>query len=157
MEALQRNEEFLKESDLIIYWNEKPEIKDKKFAVVNGVDEESRVDLPKSSKKLPLLLARLAYVFEIYDEELKEIEEFEDFVDVLKATRVKKAIQEHETTLEEVSGLLYLIDEAEKVSFVVGDIDEEEFESLMSFVRMFDSKAGVFGKIPDDYEFYFVE
>ena len=157
MNALKKDEKFLKESDLIIYWQEAPTIKDKNFAVIGGSDKDSKLDLPKSSKKLPLLLARLAYVFEIYDEDLKELEEFEDFVDVLKATRVKKTIKEHNTTLEEVSGLLYLIDEAKKVSFIVGDIDEEEFESLMSFVRMFDSKAGVFGKIPKDYEFYFVE
>jgi hypothetical protein len=93
-------------SDLVIFWGEKPTKLAKNYAVIGGSDEFSRVDIPKKSEKLPLLLARLAYVFEIYDEALKENEEFEDFVEiVLKSVRVKQTIQKHTTTLEEVAGL----------------------------------------------------
>jgi hypothetical protein len=101
-------------------------------------------------------VARLAYVFEIYDESLKENEEFEDFVEiVLKSVRVKQTIQKHTTTLEEVAGLLYLIDNAKKISLIIGEIDEEEMENLMSFVKMFEKKVGIFSKTPlIDIEFY---
>lgn len=151
-----KNEEFLKQSDLVIFWGEKPTKLAKNYAVIGGSDELSRVDIPKKSEKLPLLLARLAYVFEIYDEALKENEEFEDFVEiVLKSVRVKQTIQKHTTTLEEVAGLLYLIDNAKKISLIIGEIDEEEMENLMSFVKMFEKKVGIFSKTPlIDIEFY---
>jgi hypothetical protein len=148
--------EFLKNSDLVIFWGESPTKLPKNYAVIGGSDEFSRVDIPKRSEKLPLLLARLAYVFEIYDEKLKENEEFEDFVEiVLKSVRVKQTIQKHTTTLEDIAGLLYLIDNAKKISLVVGEIDEVEMENLMSFVKMFGEKFGIFSKMPlIDIEFY---
>jgi hypothetical protein len=151
-----KDAEFLKKSDLVIFWGEKPSKLAKNYAVIGGSDKFSRVDIPKRSEKLPLLLARLAYVFEIYDEELKTSEEFEDFVEiVLNSVRVKQTIQKHTTTLEEVAGLLYLIDNADKISLIIGEIDEVEMENLMSFVKMFEKKMGIFSKTPlIDIEFY---
>ena len=142
-----KDEEFFKNSDLVIYWKSEVENKDKDFVVVGSTDESSKVDIPKSSAKLPLLLARLAYVFEVYDEALKDTDEFEDFVDILKGVRVKKEINNHSSTLEEISGVLYLIDEANSISIVVGDVEEEELETLMSFAKMIGfGKVGVFSK-----------
>ncbi len=153
-----KNEDFLKESDLIVYYNEKPRNLLKNVAVLGGNNEFSKVDIPKTGEKLPLLLARLAYVFEVYDEELKENEEFEDFVDILKSVRVKKEIKNHNTTLEEVAGLLYLIDEAKKISVIIGDIDEEELMNLMSFLKMFEKKVGIFSKNDiSEYEINFYD
>ena len=153
-----KNEEFLKESDLVIYYNEKPQNLLKNVAVIGDKSEFSKVDIPISSEKLPLLLARLAYVFDIYDEDLKETQEFEDFVEILKGVRVKKEIKKHETTLEEVAGILYLIDEADKISIIVGDVEEEEMMNLMSFLKMFESKVGVFSKKDiSEYEINFYD
>jgi len=142
-----KDEEFLKKSDLVIFWGEKPIRLAKNYVVIGGSDKFSRVDIPKRSKNLPLLLARLAYVFEIYDEKLKNNIDFEDFVEiVLKSIRVKQNIKNHATTLEEVAGVLYLIDGAKNISLIIGDIDEEEMENLMSFVKMFEEKIGIFSK-----------
>ena len=153
-----KNEEFLKESDLVIFYNEKPSNLLKNVVVVGDKSEFSKVDIPLSSEKLPLLLARLAYVFEIYDENLKEMEEFEDFVEILKGVRVKKEIQKHSTTLEEIAGMLYLMDEANKISVIIGDIDEEEMMNLMSFLKMFESKVGIFSKNDiSEYEINFYD
>ena len=151
-----RDEEFLKQSDLVIFYNEKPSNLIKNVAVIGGKSEFSKVDIPLSSEKLPLLLARLAYVFDIYDEELKEDMDFEDFVEILKGVRVKKEIKRHNTTLEEVAGLLYLMDEADKISVIIGEIDDIELMNLMSFLNMFKSKVGVFSKNKLDYglDFY---
>ncbi|WP_024790106.1 hypothetical protein [Lebetimonas sp. JH292] len=151
-----KDEEFLKKSDLVIFWGEKPSKLIKNYAVIGGSDKFSRVDIPKRSEKLPLLLARLAYVFEIYDEKLKDDADFEDFVEiVLKSVRVKQNIQKHTTTLEEIAGLLYLIDNAQKISFIIGETEEEEMENMMSFVKMLDKEIGIFSKSPlIDIEFY---
>ena len=140
-----KNEEFLKSSNLVIFWREKPKHIIKNYVVIGGENKYSKVDIPKSSKKLPLLLARLAYVFEIYDENLKNLEEFEEFVENLKAIRVKKEIEFHNTTLEEISGVLYLIDNAKKVS-IIANVDEEEIESIISFAKLFGDKVGIFSK-----------
>jgi len=150
-----KDEEFLKRSDLVIFYNEKPSKLIKNIAIIGGKSEFSKVDIPLSSEKLPLLLARLAYVFDIYDEELKEDMDFEDFVEILKGVRVKKEIKNHNTTLEEVAGLLYLIDEAKKISVIVGEVDDTELMNLMSFLNMFKSKVGVFSKSKLDYELDF--
>jgi len=152
-----KDEEFLKNSDLVIFYNTEPKKLVKDYVVMGGKEKFSKVDIPKASKKLPLLLARLAYVFEIYDENLKEDMDFEDFVEVvLKSVRVKKEIQNHDTTLEEVAGVLYLMDNAEKISVIIGEVDEEEMENLLSFLKMFESKVGIFSKneIDLDFEFY---
>ncbi|EDM24352.1 hypothetical protein [Caminibacter mediatlanticus] len=151
-----KDEEFLKKSDLVIFYNAPIKKLVKDYVVIGGSDEYSKVDISKTSKKLPLLLARLAYVFEIYDENLKEDMNFEDFVEViLKGIRVKRELQNHNTTLEEVAGVLYLINNAKRVSFIIGDLDEEEYENLMSFIKMFESKAGIFSKNElIDLEFY---
>jgi hypothetical protein len=151
------NDESLKEKDLIIFYNEKPKHLLKNYIVMGGSDEYSKVDIPKTSKKLPLLLGRLAYVFEVYDENLKEDMDFEDFVEiVLKSVRVKKEIQNHDTTLEEVAGVLYLMDQADKIGVIVGDIDEEELENLLSFLKMFEKKVEIFSDkdIDIDMQFY---
>jgi hypothetical protein len=152
-----RDNEFLKNSDLVIFYKSEPKKLVKNYVVMGGEEEFSKVDIPKTSKKLPLLLARLAYVFEVYDEKLKDDMDFEDFVEVvLKSIRVKKEIENHNTTLEEVAGVLYLMDIAKKISVIVGDIEEEEMENLLSFLKMFEEKVGVFSKneIDMDFEFY---
>jgi len=152
-----KDEKFLNESDLVVFYNETPRAVLKDYIVIGGKDEYSKVDIPKTSKNLPLLLARLAYVFEIYDEDLKENMDFEDFVEVvLKSVRVKKEINNHDTTLEEIAGVLYLMDQADKISVFVGDLDEEELENLFSFLKMFEKKVGIFSKkeINSDIEFY---
>ena len=153
-----KDEEFLKRSDLVIYYNEKPQNLLKNVAVIGGESEFSKVDIPISSEKLPLLLARLAYVFEIYDENLKNSDEFEDFVEILKGVRVKKEIKNHNTTLEEIAGLLYLIDEAKNFSIIIGEIDDIEMMNLMSFLKMFEEKVGVFSKNDiSEYEISFYD
>jgi hypothetical protein len=146
--------EKLKNCDLVIFYNEKPKKLIKDYVVLGGSDEFSKVDIPKTSKNLPLLLARLAYVFEVYDEKFKEDMDFEDFVEVvLKSIRVKKEIKNHDTTLEEVAGVLYLMDNAKKIGVVVGEIDEEEMENLMSFLKMFEDKIEYINK-DANLEFY---
>jgi len=153
-----KDENFLKESDLVIFWNEKPKKLIKNYAVLGGSDEHSKVDIPRADKDLALLLARLAYVFEIYDESLKETDEFEDFVDILKGVRVKIQIKKHLTTLELISGDLYLIDSSEKVSIILGDIEDEEIEAVISFVKMLGEKVGIFSKKDiSEYEIEFYE
>jgi len=154
-----KNEDFLNESDLVIIYNEKPRKMLKNYVVLGDKDEYSQVDIPKTSSKLPLLLARLAYVFEIYNEKLKEDMEFEDFVEIaLKSLRVKKEIQNHDTTLEDVAGILYLMDNSKKISIILGEVEEEEMENLMSFLAMFDKEIGVFSKNDiSDYEIKFYE
>jgi len=141
-----KDENFLKESDFVIFWNEKPKKLIKNYAVLGGTDEHSKVDIPRADKDLALLLARLAYVFEIYDEELKDTDEFEDYVDILKGVRVKTQIKKHLTTLEEISGVLYLIDSSDKVSIILGDVEDEEIEAILGFVKMLGDKVGVFSK-----------
>ncbi len=151
-----KDEDFLKASDLVIFYNSTPKKLTKDFVVIGGEEEFSKVDIPKSSKNLPLLLARLAYVFDVYDENLKDDMDFEDFVEgVLKSIRVKKEIKAHNTTLEEVGGVLYLMDKAKKISVIVGDVDEEEMENLISFLNMFGDKVGVFSKKEFDLDFQF--
>jgi hypothetical protein len=151
-----KDEDFLKSSDLVIFYNSKPKKLTKDFVVIGGREEFSKVDIPKSSKTLPLLLARLAYVFEVYDEKLKDDMDFEDFVEVvLKSIRVKKEIKAHDTTLEEIGGVLYLMDKAKKISVIVGDVDEEEMENLISFLNMFGDKVGIFSKKEFDLDFQF--
>ena len=141
-----KDENFLKESDLVIYWNAKPKKLIKNYAVIGGSDEHSKVDVPRADKDLALLLARLAYVFKIYDDRLEDSEEFEDFVDVLKGVRVKTQIKKHLTTLEEISGVLYLMDSSDKVSIILGDVEDEEIEAILGLVKMLGDKVGVFSK-----------
>jgi len=142
-----KNEDFLNKSDLVIFYNYKPKKMLKNYVVLGGEDEYSKVDIPKSSKKLPLLLARLAYVFNIYNQKLEDDMDFEDFVEIgLKSVRVKKEIFNHDTSLEDVAGVLYLMDGAKKISVFVGDVEDEEMENLMSFLAMFDKEIGVFSK-----------
>ncbi len=152
------NEEFLNGCDLIVYYNHEPKKLLKDYVVLGGEDEFSKVDIPKTSKKLPLLLGRLAYVFEIYDKELEKSEEFEDFVEgVLKGIRVKKEIQNHETTLENIAGVLYLMEKSQKIGIIAGEIEEEEMENLISFLKMLKSECGIYTKADlsgFDFEFY---
>jgi len=155
-----KNDEFLNSSDLVIFYKHEPKKLLKDYVVIGGNDKYSKVDIKKASKNLPLLLARLAYVFEVYDEKLKEDMDFEDFVDiVLKSIRVKKEIINHDTTLEELAGILYLIEGAKKISFMLGDMEEEEIENLLSFIRMLsDKEIGVFSKNDlKDFEIKFYE
>jgi len=153
-----KDENFLKESDFVIFWNEKPKKLLKNYAVLGGRDRHSKVDIPRADKDLALLLSRLAYVFEIYDEKLKNTEEFEDFVEVLKGVRVKPQIKKHLSTLEEISGVLYLIDVSDKVSIILGDVEDEEIEAVISLMKMIGDKVGIFSKKDiSDFEINFYE
>jgi copper homeostasis protein CutC len=157
-----KDEEFLKSSDLVVYWNTKPKKLIKNYVVLGGEDEHSKVDIRRADKDLALLMSRLALVFRVFDERLEDSEEFEEFSDILKGVRVKTQIKKHLTTLEEVSGVLYLMDNSEKISIIVGKTDREEFEVLMNFLVMmgfFSDKIGVFSKEDISWykEFYFYE
>ena len=55
-----KDDEFLKSSDLVIYWKAKPKKLIKNYVVIGGSDEHSKVDIPRADKDLALLLARLA-------------------------------------------------------------------------------------------------
>jgi len=124
-----------------IYYN--TPIKNKENAIALGFkDKDAKAEIPKRSKDLPLLLARLAYVFEIYDKDLKDDDIFEDFVlDKLNTLKIKKNLAAHDTTLEEVAGVLYLIDRADEVEIFYENLDSEEEENLISFLRMIKSKV----------------
>jgi len=145
--------QWLEESTLIIYWQTEPFLKNKtNFVVVGGKQQDSKVDIPKSSDKLPLLLARLAAVFEIYDQDLDRFEECEFYRDELNNIRIKTQMQNHETTLEETAGVLYLIDKCPKVSVIIGEkVSEKELKELMKFlfsVGLLKDKIGIFSKKP---------
>ncbi|MEO1942580.1 MAG: hypothetical protein ABGW77_06810 [Campylobacterales bacterium] len=148
--------EWLLKSDLIIYWRTLPgegglPVPVAQFAVVGGVAEESRVDIPKSSKKLPLLLARLAVVFQLFDPQLDQIEECSFLRDELNGIRIKPELENHNTTLEEAAGLLYLIEQGRKISVIIGEeTPGEELSQLFKFlvaVGLAQGEIGVFSKL----------
>jgi len=110
--------DFLKSSDLILGWNTKGDIE------------------LKGDEKLPLLLSRLAYVFELTDEEFKNHEDYEEFIDILKGIRIKDTLQKHNLTLPDVADILSKIDEANKISIIVNDEDYDVILNFMGFSAM---------------------
>ena len=137
-----KNEEFLKNSDLVIGWNTKGDIK------LSGDD------------KLPLLLARLAYVFELTDEEFKKHEDYEEFIDILKGIRIKNTLIKHNLTLPDVADILSKIDEAKQVSIIVNDDDYDTILNFMGFGAMMgllNGKIGLYFTELDDREFKVID
>jgi hypothetical protein len=149
--------EWWEGSDLVIYWRTLPGEAPlplpgrAQFAVVGGVAEASRVDIPKSSKKLPLLLARLAVVFQLFDPQLDQIEECSFLREELNGIRIKPELKNHGTTLEEAAGLLYLIEQGSKISVIIGEeTPPEELPQLFKFlaaVGLQRGEIGVFSKL----------
>ncbi|MRJ06996.1 MAG: hypothetical protein C6I01_05705 [Epsilonproteobacteria bacterium] len=121
------------------------------YAIVGGEESNSQVDIPLSSKILPLLLARLAMVFELFDPQLDQIEECEFLREELNGVRIKPELANHNTTLEEVAGLLYLIEKASKISVIIGeDTPEPELTQLFKFlstIGLLKGKVGVFSPL----------
>jgi len=133
-----KNEEFLKNSDIVIGWNARGDIE------LNG------------DEKLPLLFARLAYVFELTDEEFKKHEDYEEYIDILKGIRIKDTLKRHNLTLPEVADILSKIDEAKKVSIIVNDDDYDTILNFMGFGAMMgllSGKIGLYFTELDDSEF----
>jgi len=122
-----KDEEFLKNSDLVVGWNTKGDIK------LSG------------DEKLPLLLARLAYVFEITDEEFKNSDDYDEYVETLKGLRIKKTLQNNNLTLPDVADILSKIDEAKNVSIIVNDDDYDVILNFMGFSAMMGLLSGKIG------------
>ena len=132
-----KDEKFLENSDLVIGWNEKGDIE------FNEEDE-----------KLVLLLARLAYVFELVDEEIKSHPDYEELIDILKGIRIKKTLEDKNLTLPDVAGLLSKIDSAKQVAFVINEEEYETIQSLISLGAILGlKKVGLFFRELDE-EFY---
>ena len=135
-----KDEEFLKNSDLIIGWNTKGDIE------LSG------------DEKLPLLLSRLAYVFEITDEEFKKHEDYEEFIDILNGIRIKNTLQKHNLSLAEVADILSQIDEAQKVSIIVNDDNYDTILNFMGFsaiIGLLSGKVGLY--LIEESEFRVIE
>jgi len=119
--------EFLKNSDLVVGWNTKGDIE------LSG------------DEKLPLLLARLAYVFELTDENFKNSEDYEEFIDILKGIRIKDTLIKHNLTLPDVADILSKIDEAKNISIIVNDDDYDVILNFMGFSAMMGLLSGKIG------------
>ena len=129
-----KDNKFLENSDLVIGWNEKGDIE------FNDEDEN-----------LALLLARLAYVFELVDEEIKNHPEYEEFIEVLQGLRIKRTLQEKNMTLPEIAQILSKINDAKQVSFVINEDDYDTIRALISLGAMFGfSKVGLFFRELDE-------
>jgi hypothetical protein len=158
-----RNEEFLENSDLVIFWNEKPFGNSKKVSFRKRCDE-CEVKINSTSDKLALLLSRLAFVFDVIDESAKTLEDYSDFVDFIRGVRIKATLENVGSSLEEFSAILHLINESKSVSIVIDEDDEEIVRHLISFgalIGLFSEKVGVYLKSSsfiDDYnDFRFFE
>ena len=138
-----KDEEFLKKSDLIIGWNKKGDIS---F---------------EGNLKLALLLNRMAYVFELINEEIKKRDDYEDFEDIIKGIRIKQTLIDNNLTLPEIADILSKIDEAKKVSFLINEDDEETIRYLISFAGCigFEKVGLFFDELDIDYfsEFKLIE
>jgi len=126
--------------------------KETDYVIVGGEEPNSRVDIPTSSKTLPLLLARLAMVFELFDPQLDSLEECEFLREELNGVRIKPELANHNTTLEEVAGLLYLVEKASKISVIIGEeTPEQELTQLFKFlstIGLLKGRVGVFSPLP---------
>jgi len=131
-----KDEKFLKNSDLIIGWNKKGDIS---F---------------EGSEKLILLLARLAYVFELVCDEIKKNEDYDEFIDILRGIRIKKILEKYNYTLPEIADILSRINDAKKVSILINEEDYDTIMGIIGFGAMigFDKIGLYFDKL--DEEFY---
>jgi hypothetical protein len=137
-----KDEEFLKNSDLVIGWNAKGDIE------LSG------------DEKLPLLLARLAYVFELADEKFQKHEDYEEYIDILKGIRIKNTLMKHNLTLPDVADILSKIDEAKQVSIIINDDDYDTIINFMGFgaiMGLLSGKIGLYFTELDDSEFKVID
>ena len=138
-----KDNKFLENSDLVIGWNKKGDIK------FNEEDED-----------LVLLLARLAYVFELVDEEIQSHPEYEEFVEILQGIRIKKTLEDKNMTLSQIVEILSKINDAKQVSIVINEDDYDTIRALISLGAIIGfSKVGLFFKELDEefYEFRFLD
>ena len=138
-----KDEKFLKESDLVVGWNKEGDI------------------TFKGNLKLALLLNRMAYVFDLIKDEIKQRDDFNDFEDIIKSVRIKQTLIDNNLTLPEMADILSRIDEAKKVSFLINEDDEEIIRYLITFAGcMGFEKVGLFfDELDMDYfsEFRLIE
>jgi len=138
-----KDEEFLESSDLVIGWNKEADIE---F---------------KGNLKLVLLLNRMAYVFELINEDIQKRDNYEDFVDIIRGVRIKQTLIDNNLMLPEIADILSKIDEAKKVSFLINEDDEEIIRYLISFAGCigFEKVGLFFDELDTDYfnEFQLIE
>jgi hypothetical protein len=138
-----KDDEFLKNSDLTIGWNKKADI-----------------TLP-ANLKFALLLNRMAYVFDLIDDEIKKRDDYEDFLDIIKGVRIKQTLIDNNLNLSDIAEILSKIDNAKKVSFLINEDDEETIRYLISFASCLGfNKVGLFfDKLDTEYfnEFKLIE
>jgi hypothetical protein len=138
-----KDKKFLESSDLIIGWNKKGDIE---F---------------QGNLKLALLLNRMAYVFDLIEDDIKKRDDYEDFLDIIKGVRIKQTLIDNNLTLPEIADILSKIDDAKKVSFLINEDDEEIIRYLISFAGCirFDKVGLFFDELDTDYfeEFKLIE
>jgi hypothetical protein len=138
-----KNKEFLKNSDLTVGWN-----------------KEADITLP-ANLQFALLLNRMAYVFNLIDDEIKKRDDYEDFLDIIKGVRIKQTLIDNNLTLPDIADILSKIDDAKKVSFLINEDDEEIIRYLISFAGClgFDKIGLFFDELDTDYfnEFKLIE
>jgi len=137
-----KDEEFLKNSDLIIGWNKTGDIS---F---------------EGSEKFILLLSRLAYVFELVCEEIKSNGDYEEFIDILRGVRIKKILEKHNFTLAKIAEILSKIDESQRVSIIINEDDYDTIRGIIGFAAMigFDKMGLYFDELDEEfYEFRLVD
>jgi len=138
-----KDEEFLESSDLVIGWNKEADIS---F---------------QGNLKLALLLNRMAYVFELINEDIQKRDDYEDFLDIIKGVRIKQTLIDNNLTLPEIADILSKIDEAKKISFLINEDDEEIIRYLISFAGCigFEKVGLFFDELDTDYfeEFKLIE
>jgi hypothetical protein len=138
-----KDKEFLQNSDLTIGWN-----------------KEADLILP-ANLQFVLLLNRMAYVFDLIDDEIKKRDDYEDFLDIIKSVRIKQTLIDNNLTLPEIAEILSKIDDAKKVSFLINEDDEEIIRYLISFASClgFDKIGLFFDELDTEYfnEFKLIE
>jgi hypothetical protein len=138
-----KDDKFLKNSDLTVGWN-----------------KEADITLP-ANLQFALLLNRMAYVFDLIDDEIKKRDDYEDFLDIIKGVRIKQTLIDNNLTLPDIADILSKIDDAKKVSFLINEDDEEIIRYLISFAGClgFDKIGLFFDELDTDYfnEFKLIE
>jgi len=117
------------------------------FGIVGGEEENSKVDIPVVSEKLPILLGRLATVFEIYNRELEEMEEGELYLDQLLQLRIKPTLSAHKTDLEQATAILYLMEQGDRIPVIIGNLPKDELKELLKFLYWMGLEKGKVGVI----------
>jgi len=138
-----KDELFLDESDFIVGWN-----KNGDYTFKNG------------NEKVAQLLGRLAYVFDIVNEDIKNHDEYEDFIDMLEGVRIKETLKHSELELDDIKNVLSKIDNAQKVSILIDEIDYDTIRFLIGFGALigFDKIGLYFTELDEEFfEFKFID